>query len=69
MTQQELNRVWAMHVGGGHGESFACRSNTQFEIVQNVVSGRSWARPVGGDEWSEVKPSSTNALGDLLREF
>lgn len=69
MTQQELNRVWATHLGGGHGESFACRSTAQFEIVENVVSGRCWARAAGGQDWTEVKSTSTTALGELLREF
>lgn len=69
MTQQELNRVWATHLGGGHGEDVACRSTAQFDIVDSVVSGRSWARPVGGSDWSEVKPASGNALSELLREF
>lgn len=69
MTQQELNRVWAAHLGGGHGDDVACRSTAQFEIVDSVVSGRSWARPLGGLEWSEVKPSGSNAISELLREF
>lgn len=69
MTQQELNRVWAAHLSGGHGDGVACRSTAQFEIVDNVVSGRSWARPLGGLEWSEVKPTSTDAISELLREF
>jgi hypothetical protein len=69
VTQQELNRVWAAHLGGGHGEDVACRSTEQFEIVDSVVSGRSWARPVGGTEWSEVKPTSGNAISELLREL
>jgi hypothetical protein len=69
MTQQELNRVWTAHLSGGHGDGVACRSTAQFEIVESVVSGRSWARPVGGVDWSEVKPSGGNAFSELLREF
>ena len=69
MTQQELNRVWAAHLGGGHGDDVACRSTAQFEIIDSVVSGRSWARPLGGSAWSEVKPTGTNAISELLREF
>ncbi len=69
MTHQELDRVWATHLGGGHADSFACRSTAQFEIVENVVSGRSWARPVGGRDWSEVKPTSTSAFNEILREL
>jgi hypothetical protein len=59
----------ATHLSGGHGDSVACRSTAQFEIVENVVSGRSWARPLGGSEWSEVKPAGGNAVSELLREF
>jgi hypothetical protein len=69
MTHQELDRVWATHLNGGHADSFSCRSTAQFEIVQNVVSARAWARPVGGTEWSEVKPTSTNSVSEMLREF
>ena len=69
MTHQELDRVWATHLRGGHADSFACRSTAQFEIVQNVVSGSSWARPVGGQDWSEVKPTSTSAFNEILREL
>jgi hypothetical protein len=69
MTQQELNRVWAAHLRGGHGDDIACGSTDRLEIIESVVSGRSWARPLGGSEWSEVRPASTNAISELLREF
>ena len=68
-TQQESNRVWATHLGGGHAESFARRSTAQFESVENVVSGRFRARPVGGLDWPEVKPTSTNAFSEIPREL
>ncbi len=69
MTQHELDRMWSAHLGGGRAEGVACRSTDQFEIVSNVVSGRAWARPRGGLEWSEVTPPSGNAVSELLREF
>ena len=69
MTQQELNRMWAVHLGGGRAEGMACLSTDQFEIVENVVSGRTWARPVGGLDWSETTRPSGNAVSEILREL
>lgn len=69
MTQHELNKMWSAHLGGGRAEGVACRSTNQFEIISNVVSSRSWARPLGGLEWSEITPPSGNTVSEMLREF